>query len=233
MTNRDESQWRAAYTAMQARRAASAPEPTITLDAIAALARSGADTPARVELLHRVVADPVARDEYRILRDVATAPEARRRRPAWLAIAAALVVAAGVSTWRSTPPPGATSPVVPTPTQPATSGPAPEAAPPTALPAPDPLRGDEVGPVPVAPVPAEVAASGVRFVWRAVAGTREYALEIVTEDGDRVLSRRTADTTLVWDGPLPSLPGPWRWWVEAHQAGGVVLRSPMRVMRTR
>ena len=83
--------------------------------------------------------------------------------------------------------------------------------------------------------PASAAAPSpgpIRFVWRPVAGSLQYTLEVDASDGTVLFSRSTADTTLVAD--LAAIArGEHAWLVRARLDDGSERRSDLRVLRLR
>jgi hypothetical protein len=136
-----------------------------------------------------------------------------RPRPSWrrfapLALAASVVLAVGVALFRGDGQPGMG----------------------------DVARGGEAAVTLLAPG-MEVAAGGgapLTFVWRPVAGTVRYELEVLEASGAAAFSATTADTVAAIPEPRRLTPGvEYRWWVRAVDAAGAQRASEMRRLRVR
>lgn len=201
--------WRAGleerYAELLARRAREGAALPATVEEIQALAAAGADTPERVALLDRVLADPRTRDEYLLLREVIRAGERRSvgRVPRWLAVAAGIVVvtAAGV-VWRAQ----------------------------QAM-APEPMRGDAAAVELLSPAPDAMLAAGTPFAWRPVAGVEAYEFELTDADGASITTLRTSDTSIVLPDSVVADAAPRAlWWVTARLRSGQAVRSAPRAL---
>jgi hypothetical protein len=206
MTERWEAEVRERYAELLARRAREGGGLPASLEEIQSLAATGADTPERIALLDRVLADPRTRDEYLLLRDVVregVVPHATRV-PRWLAAAAGILLVAGAGiVWRAQ----------------------------RAM-APEPMRGDGGAVELLAPAPDAVLRAGTTFVWRSVAGAEAYELELTDEEGASIATLRTSDTTLVLPDDAAASAPRVLWWITARLRSGDVLRSSPRPLRT-
>jgi hypothetical protein len=77
---------------------------------------------------------------------------------------------------------------------------------------------------------ASLSPGPIRFVWRPVAGSPQYTLEVDASDGTVLFSRSTRDTTLVAElGAVAR--GEHAWLVRARLDDGSERRSDLRVLR--
>jgi len=191
-----ETALREIYDRLLRERGSGAPDISVeTVQALAAGSYAGAD---RIELLDRVLSNPVTARELRFFGELATeAPKAPSRRVMPLALAATLLLSAGaVTVWTLTRPPV------------------------------DQVRGEPDGFVLVEPGQEATIGRGSRFVWRSVPGAASYRLELVDADGNLAFSAATADTAAVSPDSLAVLsPGFYLARVHATLGDGTTTRS--------
>ncbi len=212
----NDARLRTAYAQLLATRGDDDSAELLSPEALLTLAESSGDDADRVALLDRVLAHPVMRDEFYLLREVvkarpaeplaATVAEAsddvipmRQRRRSWVipAMAAAAVLVTTTLVLK-----------------------------PTASPIDDPLRGDSASAVTlISPAPDAAISLGHRFVWHSVPAAAEYEL-LVTDRDARVVTRTVvADTVAVLDGVVPTS---GQWTVTARMRDGRELPSDPR-----
>ncbi len=214
--NTNDAGLQAAYARLLATRRADASVELLSPEDLLTLAESSGDDPERVALLDRVLAHPVMRDEFYLLRDVVRARPAEqttatraassgdvvplrpRRRP-WMipAVAAAALLVT-------------TSLVLRRPSSPID----------------DPLRGANASGVTlISPAPDAAIAAGHRFVWHPVPTAAEYELLVTDRDAQVVARTVVSDTVAVLDGVVPAS---GQWTVTARTRDGRDLRSDPR-----
>jgi len=205
---------RAAYTPRLNERTAHGPG-CPSPDALLAAVRGEGPEAERLQVLDHALRCAACRPELALLQSVSGAGERSRgvvalswfrRRLAPLAIAASLLVVAGVfgvNEWQKR----------------------------TGDEIPRSPSGD-AEPALIAPgSPAETGAT-VTFIWHPVAGALRYTLELSGSSGDLLLRTSTGDTALV--APLDTIArGEHRWSVRAHMDDGSERRSEIRILRLR
>lgn len=149
--------------------------PVETVQALAAGTYQGAD---RVELLDRVLAHPVTAKELMFFAEVAAAepkfPARRSLGP--LALAAVLLIGVGIAAVGSW----------------------------RDWWRPQEVRGGENLLVLIEPAEDQPLIRGDRFVWHAMTDAIEYRLELLTADGDPVLTIQSSDTVAEYSDSLPA-----------------------------
>jgi hypothetical protein len=99
---------------------------------------------------------------------------------------------------------------------------------------PEPIRGNGVDIVLVAPAEEVSAAHPIAFVWRPLAGVRRYVIEVQRADGSVAFTETTADTALTLREPSGVLPeSEYRWWVRELTDGSEPRASSYRTLRLR
>ena len=190
------------YDRLLRERGSGAPDISVeTVQALASGSYAGAD---RIELLDRVLSNPVTARELRFFGELASqTPPARSRRMMPLALAATLLLSAGaVTVWTLTRPPV------------------------------DQVRGEPSGFALVEPGREATVARGTRFVWRSAPGAASYRLELVDGEGNLAFSAMTADTAVVLPDSLSALaPGVYLARVHATLRDGTTTRSSATRLR--
>jgi hypothetical protein len=193
----------------------------VSPEAILALVRREGAEPRRLETLDHVMACAACRGEFELLRSIERAGEqagavrapARASRPtlAWrqvapFALAASVLLVAGVGVWRQLVRPDG----------------------------PEVERGASDSVTLLAPGSDDVVSAPVRFAWRAVPGARRYELEVLDADGTPVYALTTGDTIAVLpDVSRLTRGAEYHWWVRATEDAGTQRSSPMRPLRAR
>ena len=99
---------------------------------------------------------------------------------------------------------------------------------------PEPIRGNGVDIVLVAPAEEVPAGGPIAFVWRPLAGVRRYVIEVQWTDGSVAFTETTADTTVILKEPAVALPeSDYRWWVREVTDGSEPRASSYRALRLR
>jgi hypothetical protein len=164
---------REAYARLLAAREQSMPATDVPLEAIVALVERRGPEAERVALLDRIMASPSLRaefDELRAAMPAALATSWRWQRTA--ALAASLIIVAGVSTWVATPRRREGDGTV--------------------------MRG--AGSATVTLRAERVRSDTIALRWHAVAGARTYTVELLDETGSAVASHTTSDTLVIIGG---------------------------------
>lgn len=222
----NDSRLRAAYARLIATRHADESAALLSPEALLALAESSGDDADRVALLDQVLAHPVMRDEFYLLREVVaarpsehsstTAAESshdvlplRPRRRSWVipAVAAAAVLMTATLVVRR--------PVSPI---------------------DDPLRGGTASDVTLISPAADAAiAAGHRFVWHPVPTATQYELLVTDRDAQVIARMVVTDTVAVLDGAEingavinGAVPASGQWTVTARTRDGRELPSDPR-----
>jgi len=196
---------RAAYAKLLDAREMSADSECLPLEQLHDLADGTITGQARLDMLDRVLADPVMRDEYYLLRavveksqrDGVTGKNVRGRSARWIAAAASLLLLSGLGIWvqRGTDPRR------------------------------EPFRGTAVAVMLVRPAADAPLRDGTKFEWRALARAENYELLVMDTDGKPVVRLETTDTfASVPDG----LPAQGQWIVTARLPDGTTERSAAR-----
>ena len=198
---------RAAYTKLLGARGLVTDTELLPLERVRDLADGTVSGQARLDLLDRVLADPVMRDEYHLLRAVVEGqqsagiarPNRRRSMGGWMAAAASLFIVGSISLVirRSN----------------------------TDLPAEEPFRGTDAAVTLVSPAAEAPLSPNTRFEWRTVARAERYELLILDAAGEPALRQETTDTTASIPARLPSQ---GRWIVTAQLSDGTTERSVAR-----
>ncbi len=160
-----------------------------------ALVRRQGPEATRLQRLDHVMGCEPCRQDFELLRAIVAAESesAIRRLPAWLPLAAALVMAVGVGgVWLSQ----------------RSNGPS------------DVMRdGGTAELLLLAPVDSSRSAEGsLGFVWSSVPHATGYHFELLTDEGQLVHETTTPDTTVVLVPALAA--GRYRWWVTARRPEG-------------
>jgi len=99
---------------------------------------------------------------------------------------------------------------------------------------PDVARGPADAVALLAPETEVDSGPPLTFAWQPVPGAREYAVEVLDEQGRVVASMVTERTSATLDGAIRLVPGStYRWWVRASTAAGDQRASPLRPLRIR
>jgi hypothetical protein len=159
-----------AYGQLLTVRAMNDAPPPVSLDVVRELAEGGRRGSEHEETLDLVLAHPITRAEFHLLRDIAARePRAAGRHvPTWMAMAAVLVIAVAL----------------------------PLVWPESGIDSPGPMRGEGAFEV-VTPAPDESLASGGRVIWRSVSEAASYSVELIDENGASRWRQTTADTSVV------------------------------------
>lgn len=191
----DEERLREAYR----RASAARPHVPISPEQLDALAAGRLRGDAALALLDRVMADPVARREFELLRAVHEAgrPPASRVSFRWMGLAAAAALLIAVPLLR--PGRGADAP----------AGDAPV------------VRGGAAAVALLAPDSAAMVDAPVEFRWRPVAGALRYRLEVIEADGSVAFERELPDTVLALAPDALPAGMALQWRVEAVTPEGV------------
>lgn len=184
--------------------------PCVPAEDILALVRREGSEAMRLATLDHVMGCAQCAREFELLRAIertggAGARDAvagmRRRRYATIAVAASLVLAAGIGGHQFL----------------------------RSRPANEPFRGPETT-SPLLLTPGDDAhamrGSSVVFRWRALPAARSYTLELLGGDGNPVLLHETRDTTLELTLAVP--PGEYHWWVRGVTDDGAAVASVAR-----
>ena len=199
----NDTQLRHAYEQLMQRRSHQDAPPAVSLEVIQELAQVRRVPDDRLELLDTILAHPVTRDEFYFLRGLAQSRPAARpvSRVAVWAIAAALLLAVGISTVQRFP--GRAQP--------------------------EPMRGGVATIELAAPLPGASLSRSTRFAWHPMAGAARYTIDLVGPGGDVIWSAVTPETTAVVPPNVP-LGSSARhvWMVRAAMSDGTTLRSTAR-----
>jgi hypothetical protein len=197
---------RAAYAKLHRARGETAHTELLPLERVRDLADGTVSGQARLDLLDRVLADPVMRDEYHLLRAVVEGqqsagiarPHRRRSMGGWMAAAASLFVVGSLSVvMRSN----------------------------TDVPAEEPFRGTDSAVTLVSPGTGAALTGNTLFEWRPVARALSYELLILDAAGEPVLRQQTPDTAAAIPARLPAR---GQWIVTARLSDGTTERSAAR-----
>lgn len=175
--------------------------PDIPVETVHQLAAGTYLGEGRIELLDRVLEDPVLATELDFFAEVASAAPGSRQLPAgrarWaLPLAATLaVVAGGTLLWSAFRPGGE-----------------------------DAMRGERSAVTLVAPGAA--LQTGAALAWRSVGGADSYRVEVIDAAGTLVLQAEGPDTTATIPASTTLVPGAeYSWWVTARLADGRQVNS--------
>jgi hypothetical protein len=179
--------------------------------AILALVRREGGEERRLETLDHVMACPVCRREFELLRAIERAGERSWttrgwRRVAPIALAASVLLAVGVGVWQRV---GRRDGL-------------------------DVERGTPDTVMLLAPRADAIAGAPVSFVWHAVPGARRYELEVLDAGGTPVYGLTTGDTVVTLPDARRLGPGvEYHWWVRVTDDAGSRRASSMRRLRLR
>ena len=193
----------------------------VSPEAIYALVRREGTEQRRLETLDHVMACAACSREFELLRSIERAGEqtgavgtpaprswATRgwRQVAPFALAASVLVVAGVGVWQKV----------------------------VRQDGPEVERGTSDAVTLLVPLADAVASAPVSFAWRAVPGARRYELEVLDAGGTPVYALTTGDTvvTLADVGRLRA-GAEYHWWVRVTDEAGSQRTSPMRRLRAR
>ncbi|HEX9055873.1 MAG TPA: hypothetical protein VF830_13250, partial [Gemmatimonadales bacterium] len=86
---------------------------------------------------------------------------------------------------------------------------------------------------PVSPGIGAVVARPVRLTWHAVAGVREYRVEVLATDGRPLWSAATRDTSAAVPQSVVAGSGTYGWWVTGRLADGAAISSAVTAFSVR
>ncbi len=176
-------------------------------DAIADLAaRRGAEA-TRLAVLDHVMQCAACRRDLDLLLVADRAGARSARAPRWLAAAAAAIVVVGVGGL------GARALLREQ--------------------APEVERGGAAAVDPVSPGSGAVVARPVGLTWHAVAGVREYRVEVLAADGTPLWSAATRDTSAAVPESVVAGSGNYGWWVTGRLADGAAISSAVTAFSVR
>jgi hypothetical protein len=175
----------------------------VTADEMIALAERTLPEAERLRLLDHVMGCPHCRREFALADSVAERGTRGGRLGWYLAVAALLVTAAGVSLLLRTGPPS-----------------------------PEPIRGDDTALTLIEPLEDAGTGAPRRFMWRSVEAGAEYRLEILNAGGSALYHASTTDTSAVLPDSVHLHPGArYSWWVRASLQNGRQAASDIRRLR--
>lgn len=88
-------------------------------------------------------------------------------------------------------------------------------------------RTTELTPRMLSPTPGSVVATKqLHFSWKALSDARDYAVRVVTSDGDLVWEGQTERSSLQFPPDVPLVEGPYFVWITAHLPDGRTAKSP-------
>ncbi len=205
-TQLTDSELRASYAALLRTRPPTPAGSAVPLDRILALVERRGTEAERVATLDAVMADSASRRDFELLRSIAAnmpVGAARRRVSRTivpLAAAAAVIVAAVFIARREITSRG-----------------------------PEPLRAAVQNAVLTDPPIEATPAQSRTFRWRAVAGARRYALEILTATGTPVFTTHAPEPAVTLPADVVLTAGvEYRWWVATEFSDGTQRRSAFR-----
>jgi hypothetical protein len=169
---------------------------------LAAVERRGAEA-GRLRVINHAMGCPACSEELELLRGLQLKAGTARRQWITIGLAASLLLAAGIGSWRAF----------------TTSGDE------------NLVRGVGEGVVLIAPS-GDIATAPTSFVWSAVRNARRYEIEIRRDDGTLLARDGTSDTTFVAAAGVPFTPATdYYWTVSARLADGSELGTVPRRFR--
>ena len=175
----------------------------VTADEMIALAERNLPEAERLRLLDHVMGCPHCRREFALADSVAERGTQGRRLGRYLAAAALLVTAVGVSLLFR-----------------------------TGRPSPEPIRGDDTALTLIEPPEDGGTGAARRFIWRPVEAGPEYRLEILNAGGGALYHVSTTDTSAVLPDFVQLQAGArYSWWVRASLQNGRQAASDIRRLR--